>query len=72
VTKRNICIRLTPGRNVTKLFYGRNLRISEYAIVFVHGNTIQPSPMFADKARVYPSEPPFRYSTNRAGSWPYP
>ncbi len=28
--------------------------------------------MFADKARAYPSEPTFRYSTNRAGSWPYP
>jgi hypothetical protein len=28
--------------------------------------------MFVDKARAYPSEPPFRYSTNRAGSWLYP
>jgi hypothetical protein len=28
--------------------------------------------MFADKARANPSEPPFKYSTNRAGSWPYP
>ncbi len=27
--------------------------------------------MFADKARAYLSQPPFRYSTNRAGSWPY-
>jgi methionine synthase II (cobalamin-independent) len=28
--------------------------------------------MFADKARAYPSEPPFRYYTNIVGSWPYP
>ncbi len=28
--------------------------------------------MFADKARAYLREPPFRYSTNIVGSWPYP
>ncbi len=36
--------------------------------VFVPGNAFQPSLMFADKARAYPSEPAFTYSTNRAGS----
>jgi len=39
--------------------------------MFVPDNPFQPSPMFADKARAYPSEPTFRYSTNRAGSWAY-
>jgi hypothetical protein len=34
--------------------------------VFVPGNPFQPSLMFSDKARAYPSETPFRYSTNKA------
>ncbi len=40
--------------------------------MFVPGNPFQPSLMFADKARAYPSEPTLRYSSNRADSWPYP
>ncbi len=39
--------------------------------MFVPGNPLQPSLMFADKARAYPSEPSFRYSTNIVRSWPY-
>jgi hypothetical protein len=40
--------------------------------VFVPGNPFQPSLMFAGKAGAHPNEPPYWYSTNRAGSWPYP
>jgi hypothetical protein len=61
-----------PGPNVIKLFTDVIYEFSYYARVFVPSNPFQPSLMFADKARAYPSEPPFRYSTNRAGSWPYP
>jgi len=40
--------------------------------VFVPGYPLQPSLMFVGKARADPSEPPFRYSSNRAGPWLYP
>jgi hypothetical protein len=37
--------------------------------VFVHGTPFQPSLMFAGKARAYPSDAPFRYSTNIRLGW---
>ncbi len=54
----------SPGACTINLFtaviYGFSYKASR---VFVPGKPFQPSLMFADKARAYPSEAPFRCST---------
>ncbi len=50
---------IQAGPNVIKLFLS-------VIYEFSHKCSVR------NKTRAYPSEPPFRYSTNRAGSQPYP
>jgi len=49
---------------VFKQFLKAHCSIDKFCnkLVFVSGKPFQPSLMFADKARVYPSEAPFRCS----------
>jgi hypothetical protein len=52
-----------PGANVIKHFSALSYNFSLSAIAFAPGKPFHPCQMFADKARAYPSEAPFRCST---------
>ncbi len=54
---------MTPGANVIKLFTVVSYDFSQLATVFVLGKPFQLSLVFVGKARTYPSETPFRCST---------
>jgi hypothetical protein len=67
----HMIVKWKAGPNVIKLFLSVIYEFLLKARVFVHVNPFQPSLMCADKARACMSEPPFWYSTNILGSWPY-
>ncbi len=51
-------VKVNPGANVIKLFYGRNLRMAKISWSVNTGKSFQPSLMFASNARAYTIEAP--------------
>jgi hypothetical protein len=62
-----MCYNIGPRDKCYKTFYVRNLRMFVKAKVLVSGKPIQPSLMFASKARAYPSEAPLGTTAIRLG-----
>ncbi len=58
-----------PEPNFIKAFASVIYKCSQKAQVFVTCKTFHPSLMFASKAKAYPGEAPFSFSTQ---GWPYP